>query len=359
MLVENVEPERRGQTLALAMSFISCGTVSGPAISGTMFQLAGYWAAWSVPLGLLGLDAVARLVMIEKSASGVSASDKTDDHAETPEPRESDSLLGSPAEDYSTLSQPHRISKAPKTKAANHRSSSNSFRDPWSDELVTTVPTSPPNFYATMLLNPYILAGLANTFGFSFILAAFDTTLPLFLRNTFGWGSMPVGLIFLGLQGPIIVLGPVVGGLRDRLGCRGITVVGWAMVAPFLSVMALVGRSEIPWLPAGGIVAEVVVVGCIAGIGVGFLLIRGGGAFQVIGMFSSLFTRSNIFLLTSSSCYERAGRSGSRYLRNQRWEFEGLCSDGDGFQCGYAAWAVDFGKFVGGLGVFLVELFYV
>jgi MFS family permease len=280
MLVDTVEPERRGQMLAFAMSVITCGTVVGPAIAGTMYQILGYWAAWSIPIVLLGLDAIARLAMVE-SAPPPTPTDKVEDLSETPEPQESDSLLRTPTEAYDTINQPR--SKSTKTQVAI-RSSSNSFRDPWSDELVT-IPS--PGFYRTMLLNPGIMAGLANTFGQSLIVAAFDTTLPLFLSNTFGWGSMPVGLIFLGLQGPIIVLGPIIGGMRDRLGCRLPTVLGWVIVTPFLLLLALVGRPEIPRV-AGGFGGEILVIVCIAGIGLGFLLIRGSGGFQVISVAKEL-----------------------------------------------------------------------
>ncbi|KAM0691565.1 hypothetical protein Q7P36_007764 [Cladosporium allicinum] len=231
MLVEAVEPERKGQALALAMSVITCGTVTGPAIAGTMFQLVGYWAAWSVPLALLGLDALARLAMVESSsAPATPPRTKSENPTETPsaEPQESDGLLRTPANSYETLEQNPPTPGGKRYGTTTLRSVSNSsFRDPWSDEVeveveveaeVVTIIPKPPGFYRTTLLNPAILAGLANTLGQTIIVAGFDTTLPLFLRNTFGWGSMPIGLIFLGLQGPIIFLGPVVGGVRDRMG---------------------------------------------------------------------------------------------------------------------------------------------
>lgn len=34
--------ERKGATLALAMSFVTSGVIGGPVISGSLFQLAGY-----------------------------------------------------------------------------------------------------------------------------------------------------------------------------------------------------------------------------------------------------------------------------------------------------------------------------
>jgi hypothetical protein len=151
MLVENAEPERRGQTLALAMAFITCGTVSGPAVAGTVFQLSGYWAAWSVPIALLGLDSIARLLMVE-SESEQSPLDNTDeDCPECPaSPQESDSLLNSPTatEGYKTMQQP--LSKTAITQVTIRSvSSSNSFRDPWSDEPIP-LPTPVPTFYRTL-----------------------------------------------------------------------------------------------------------------------------------------------------------------------------------------------------------------
>lgn len=42
MLVDNIESERKGATLALAMSSVTSGVIGGPVISGSLFQLAGY-----------------------------------------------------------------------------------------------------------------------------------------------------------------------------------------------------------------------------------------------------------------------------------------------------------------------------
>lgn len=321
MLVEAVEPERRGRTLALAMSVITCGTVTGPAISGTMFQLAGYWAAWSVPLALLGLDSIARLAMIEKSASEQSLPNKTEETLDTPEPHESQSLLTNPAHNYETT--PQTPLHPAKDRQGTIRSLAPSFRDPWSDEELTPLSLPSPSFYRTMLLNPGVLAGLANTLAQALIVAAFDTTLPAFLRYTFGWGSMPVGLIFLGLQGPIIVLGPVVGGLRDKVGCKIPTVIGWGVVAPFLLLLAMAGRPEFGWAAVSGFWGEVLVVGCISGVGLGFLLIRGGGGFQVIGMAVILPLAFGSFDFADFVCSRRkgAGRPGSGPFRSQWGEF--------------------------------------
>lgn len=65
MLSDIVPVHDLGKTMGIAMSFVTAGIVGGPMVGGTMFQLFGYWPAWSVPLIVLVLDIIARLIMIE------------------------------------------------------------------------------------------------------------------------------------------------------------------------------------------------------------------------------------------------------------------------------------------------------
>ena len=273
MLVDNIESERKGSILALAMSFVTSGVVGGPVISGSIFQLAGYWAAWSVPFALLGLDFVARLAMVDRKLQS-SSSAKSKKISERPEQEETDPILSTQADGYET------VKHSPDDLCTQRVNSSESHNDWCSSSDEAETPSQ--GFYRTLLFDPRILAGLANTLAQSVIIAGFDTTLPLYLLNTLDWGSLPVGMMFLGIQGPPIVLGPLVGGLRDRLGLRLPTVLGWALVAPFLWLLAIPGRPGFPWsAPASH--GEAIVIVSIVGIGFGFLLIRGAGAFQLVG----------------------------------------------------------------------------
>ena len=273
MLVDNMNMERKGTVLALAMSFVSGGLVAGPVISGALYQLAGYWTAWSVPFALLTLDFVARLAMVDRE----------------PEPL----LLGKPIVDSRRLGQEESDGLLPThPRASDYETmernpdivcgdSAESF-DPSSDES-QGFETPSRGFYRTLLLDPRILVGLANTMGQAVIFASFDTTLPLYLLNTFHWGSFSVGMMFLGIQGPPVILGILIGGLRDHLGLRLPTVLGWILVAPCLWLLAVPWWPLFPWA-APESHGEAVVIGSIVGIGFGFLLIRGSGAFQLVGM---------------------------------------------------------------------------
>jgi hypothetical protein len=71
----------------------------------------------------------------------------------------------------------------------------------------------PYGFYSVMLRDIHVIVGLPNTFIFSMILIGIQSTLPLHLHSTFGWGSLPTGMIFLELEVPSLLLGPLVGWL--------------------------------------------------------------------------------------------------------------------------------------------------
>ncbi|KAL5051312.1 hypothetical protein BDW71DRAFT_170768 [Aspergillus fruticulosus] len=254
-LVDNVDERTKGKVTSTAMSFISVGIFAGPMVSGFLLQLLGYWPAWSAALLLLAADFLARLLMIERpSAKGSrSASD-----GEERSPLLADSVQNAqPAQD-------------------NENETEITTDDARS--------TAPRGFYRIMLTNPQILASLFNTLALSLTLAAFDTTLPLHVRDVFGWGSLPVGLIFFVLQVPTIALGPGIGWLRDRIGLRYPTTIAWGLLAPLMWLLSVPGQ-EFPWGKLEGDKnGQIVYILAIVGIGFGLAFTRGAGTFQMMAV---------------------------------------------------------------------------
>lgn len=228
------------------MSFVTAGIVAGPVVSGALLQWLGYWSAWSAPLILLGLDAVARLVMIEKRDENTAGSHD-----------EREALLPS-QKSVPTESDPEQ-----------------------------NLPASPRGFYQIVLSNIGVLAGLLNSLLFSIILSGFDTTLPLYLQKELHWDTLLVGLIFLGLQAPGMILGPVAGWLRDRTGVRYQTTIGWVLIAIMLWLLGMPGTG-VEWAspePSSKLIS----VAAIVGVGCFFPLVRGSGTFQLIGKTGPLY----------------------------------------------------------------------
>ncbi|KAL4933243.1 MFS transporter [Aspergillus undulatus] len=263
-LVDNVDGENKGKVVGTAMSVVATGVVAGPMVSGILLEVLGYWPAWSGALLLLAIDFFARLVMIDnhvsnrtKSDTGVEANEQT-----------------------RLLSEPNNTDTPPAPEPET------------ADKCQDRVPAR--GFYTIMLSNPKILASLLNTLCLSMILASFDTTLPLHVRAVFGWGSLPTGIIFLGLQVPSIVFGSLIGWLRDRVGLRWPSTIGWGLMAPLLWLLGVPG-ADMPWgrLERGG---EAVYILAISGLGFAFAFTRGAGSFQMMAVVHDLERQNpNIF----------------------------------------------------------------
>lgn len=251
-LTDHVEVQNLGKLYGLSMSFVSAGVVAGPAIAGTILELAGYWPAWSVPLGLLVLDIIMRSIMIEgpdpsssyHSSSAINSTDTAVSNGEA------SALLAD--------NQPSNFGSIVETCHENHRKRS---------------------FYQIMLSDARVIVGLFNTILSSSLLASFDATLTLHTRDAFGWGSLAAGMMFLSLQLPFIFLGSLAGWLRDRVGLRYPTAIGWALLAP---VMWLIGVPGADIFPAGSLLnGEGTFIFAVIAFGVVVPFVRGAGYLQL------------------------------------------------------------------------------
>jgi MFS family permease len=242
-LTDNSRPEHVGKVLGTAMSFVTAGVIMGPMIAGALLQLLGYWATWSAPFILLSMDFVARLLMIGKNDTlNTSTEDASSDETETLLPRKT--------------------------------------YNPSDPEQGCTELTG-PGFYRIVLCNIRVIAALLNTLMFSLLISGFDATLPLHLQKIFNWGPLPIGMIFLGIQVPGMILGPVAGWLRDQVGLRYPTTVGWVLVASLLCILGIPGTG-IDWVSHGDN-GKIIFIGGVVGIGIAAPLVRGAGTFQLIG----------------------------------------------------------------------------
>jgi MFS family permease len=86
---------------------------------------------------------------------------------------------------------------------------------------------------------------------YSMIISSFDTTLPLHVREAFKWDSGPSGLMFLALQGPGILLGPLAGTLKDHIGTRCPAVIAFFIIGPSIWLMGLPEDERFPWFNNG------------------------------------------------------------------------------------------------------------
>ncbi|EME41746.1 hypothetical protein DOTSEDRAFT_135670 [Dothistroma septosporum NZE10] len=237
MLADAAGGKHLGKALGMAGSFITAGIILGPAIAGVLLQWCGYWWAWSVPLALLAIGLVARLAMIEE----------------------------------------RKVEKVPNEDDGGNEEAP--LLDGERDEGDVKVATA-RGFYGVMLRKGVVWASIFNVTAFAMVVSGFDATLPVHLRDTFGWGSAPIGSVFLGLQIPAMFLSPLVGWLRDKIGLRWPTSIGWALTAPLLWFAGVPGKDNFLGVGAGAR-GEGAFVASIVGVGITSAFVRGAGTFQL------------------------------------------------------------------------------
>ncbi|KAJ5425175.1 hypothetical protein N7465_000245 [Penicillium sp. CMV-2018d] len=243
-VADAVGEEHIGKMMGIVSSFASAGLISGPVISGLLFEKLGYWATWTAPFTLLILDFISRLVMIEapheslptRSPSLIAVTDATSERNET-----------------SPLLQD--------TTSSNKRLWGN-FEWAGQQKLATQ-----SFFYRDMLGNGRVLTALLVSVASGSVMASFDTTVPLHVREVFGWGTSTTGLIFVCLEIPVIIVGPLSGWIRDCIGVRYpamCSMVAWALL---IWLLGIPGNGHFPWA-SSKIQGSVIYIATMLGIGV-------------------------------------------------------------------------------------------
>ncbi|KAK2808425.1 hypothetical protein FQN49_008716 [Arthroderma sp. PD_2] len=282
MLTESAGDKGTGAMLGLSTSFITGGTVSGPVFGGILLDLAGYWVAWTVPLGMLTLDIIARLVMVQPNRGPSPSSAVAKDDAENV--GETSPLL---------------------------RSSSLTTEIESGAGVNSDTTARSRNFYAVILRNVGVWASILSTVVLASIRVGFSITLPVYLRDTFNWGPSSVGLVFFAIQAPAMFLSPIIGLIRDRVGIRVPTILGWALLCPLLACLGIPG-SRVSSDSTSQKSSETMFALCVCSIGIVMPFLQGAGSLYILnasrkleieypGIFGPNGGRSRAFALNSVS----------------------------------------------------------
>ncbi|KAJ5924558.1 hypothetical protein N7466_008745 [Penicillium verhagenii] len=191
LLVDTVGKEGFGQAVGYVSMALSMGTVAGPLLGGVLYQHGGYYSVFGLAFGLIAIDIFLRVVLIEQK------------HAIpwlAPERRPLSPTLGEKKDDTAASNA--------QVAASSAVSSIESLEKPKHSR-------HPLKQIAALLGSPRLSVALWGYFVVSLVLSSFDSVLPLFVEETFGWQQTGQGLIFFPIMLPHLV-DPITGTIIDK-----------------------------------------------------------------------------------------------------------------------------------------------
>ncbi|KAH0271348.1 MFS general substrate transporter, partial [Aureobasidium melanogenum] len=215
LLQDTVGSESIGQAMGYVGIAMSLAYLLGPLLGGIVFERAGYYAVFAMAFALLGIDAILRLLMVEKSVAskwGPKALEVTADaeHKGSADDHKADRGCHTPEVEIPAVA--HERRRLPRVFS---------------------------------LLSSYRLdAALFGCFISASLLTSFDSILPLYVNELWGWNSIGAGLIFLAVTIPSFS-GPLVGGYADKHGVRWLATSGFIITGPCFILMRLVDHNSI------------------------------------------------------------------------------------------------------------------
>jgi MFS family permease len=88
--------------------------------------------------------------------------------------------------------------------------------------------------------------GLCLAFVQAAVLAAYDATIPTEAKSLFQFSSLQAGLLFIPLDVPYLLLGPIAGWAVDRYGTKRAAVIGFGWMMPALILLRLPAEDILP-----------------------------------------------------------------------------------------------------------------
>ncbi|CAD0083684.1 unnamed protein product [Aureobasidium vineae] len=228
LLADSVDPDQIGYFMGFIGDSMGLAIIAAPAVGGVIFERIGYNALFYVCLGLIGLDVLSRLLVIEKErAREIDVQHGRD---------EPDVVYGSEI----TAAKQEKPSLSPVQKLAYDKKASAVSTISDEDACGTVTDTNDWRGHLGPLLalvrSSRLAADLLGCLVQATLFTSFESILPLQMHETFRWGSLEVGLIFLPLTLPSLT-SPLIGWLTDRYHARWPCIIGFTLAA--LSLFSL------------------------------------------------------------------------------------------------------------------------
>ncbi|KAB8260678.1 major facilitator superfamily domain-containing protein [Aspergillus pseudonomiae] len=228
LVVDTVGKDQVGAAMGYVSMAMTVGTVFGPFIGGVVLSRISYDAVFTIAVGLVVLDILLRLFMIEQKTA-----------LKWTQPQianETESLLSSADETGNGVYQATRQDRSDQISANPCHSVC------WpevSGEPISSGRTSTLPPIVRLMCSSSVLLFFGATIVDAILWSSFDTVLPLHVMETFNWSPFWVGVCFLPLFAPSF-FSPLVGDAVDRYGSRTIAFLGFLLDFPTFFLLRLI-----------------------------------------------------------------------------------------------------------------------
>ncbi|TGZ77703.1 MFS general substrate transporter [Ascodesmis nigricans] len=226
LLVDTVGRGRVGEAMGIVSVALSLAMFLAPLLGGLVYHGGGYFAVFGMAFGLLGLDVLLRVVVIEKKTATKYESPVTPTVMENAnEETEKPQAAPGPSLSLKSTTETKEVEPLPERPTTK-----------W-QRLKARLPP-----VITLLCHPRLDVALWGSCMQAILMTSFETTVPLFVNETFGWNSVGGGLVFLSLVIPTF-LGPLVGKICDRYGPRFVATLGFIVGCPPTILLRFVSQN--------------------------------------------------------------------------------------------------------------------
>ncbi|KAJ5938946.1 hypothetical protein N7466_002080 [Penicillium verhagenii] len=193
LLVHTFEADELGRVMGSTSMAMVIGCMVGPILGGVLYQYGSYYAPYAFSFGLITLDFGFRLIIAdEKRALGDAAIEGV------PVARVGNTKLGQSREEEEDGKPTEEIKHVHSLQQRYDTCATSTAEETYMSSDITLLPAKRGRM-VTLLRDPKMIGLLWLYLVTSLIVTAFDSFLPVFVQDTFGWEQAAQGLIFVTL----------------------------------------------------------------------------------------------------------------------------------------------------------------
>jgi MFS family permease len=236
LLFDAVGSAQMGQAIGYASMSMSLGWFAGPIVGGILYDAAGFEWVFVPSAIATGLEIVMRFLLVEPVEHA--KSENTSQVDPDVEHQQQDLLLpksipGLRLNDGHSSQESLTLFPAQSYGSISRRDFDDDDSDPSAHESPLKI----------LLRNPRFLTSMVSLFVINSFTASYETIVPVFTYERFGFTSTQIALSFLCITVPMLV-SPLSGYLCDRFGPKILVLSGFGLWAPSLACMLLADDSS-------------------------------------------------------------------------------------------------------------------